>query len=79
MLVKGRIFEEDLFELYALLTDHRGTKRGLTKVMRDSDFEKQPTTRQGEKSYYYAVKSLAHYKPREFHEESADVIKLKGV
>jgi len=65
---EGRVFENDLFELYEYLTDYRGTKRGLTKVMREHDFEKVPTSKGGVKQYYYHVKTLLHYQPREFHD-----------
>jgi hypothetical protein len=76
---ESRIFEEDLFELYQYLTDHRGTKRGLTKVMREHDFEKIPTSKEGIKKYYYSVKTLAHYKPRVFHDETTSQVDVEGL
>lgn len=61
---EGRLYEEDLFGLYTLMTDSRGTKRGLTKAMQASDFEKIPTTKEGGKVYYYYVKTLTKYTPK---------------
>jgi len=68
-----------MFELYQYLTDHRGTKRGLTKVMREHDFEKVPSTKDGVKVYFYVVKTLAHYQPREFHDESGAIVEVTGL
>lgn len=53
-----RIFEDDLYLLYNAMTDGRGTKPGLSKVMRENDFEKIPTTKDGLKAYYYYFKTL---------------------
>jgi len=73
----GRIYEDDLFELYSYMTEGRGTKRGLTKVMREHDYEKVPTSKAGVKAYYYHINTLTHYKPTIFNDEtdnkSADV------
>ena len=69
---EARINEEDLFELYQYLTDHRGTKRGLTKVMREHDYDKVPTTQSGVKTYFYHVRQLAHYKHKVFHDETEE-------
>ncbi len=73
----GRIYEDTMFELYQYMTDHRGTKRGLTKVMREHDFEKHPTTRDGVKAYFYVVKTLLHYKPRIF--DNVEEIGVSGL
>ena len=53
---EGRIYEEELFDLYMELTDGKGTKRGLSGAMKE--FDKIPTTRNGIKSYYYNIPNL---------------------
>lgn len=58
---QGRIFEDDLFELYFEMTDGRGTKRGLNKGMAQNNFEKVPTTKNDRKSYYYYINCLMSY------------------
>jgi len=57
--IEGRIYEDDLFELYIGMTDAKGTKRGLTKAM--SMFTKVPTTSNGMKAYYYYIPELKHF------------------
>lgn len=54
----GRIFEDDLFELYITMTDGNGTKQGLSKYMKQFNFDKVPTTKDGAKAYYYHIPSL---------------------
>lgn len=56
---EGRIYEEDLYDLYTLMTDGAGSKQGLTKAMRD--FPKIPTTKAGAKAYYYQITGLKYY------------------
>lgn len=57
---EGRLYEEELFDLYYEMTDGKGTKRGLTTAMKE--FDKVPTTRNAQKSYYYNIPSLRGYK-----------------
>lgn len=57
---EGRIYEEELFDLYYEMTDGKGTKRGLTTAMKE--FDKMPTTRNQQKSYYYNIPSLRGYR-----------------
>lgn len=54
---EGKIFEDDLFDLYMEMTNGQGTKRGLTLAMKQ--FDKIPTTKAGNKAYYYKVPTLA--------------------
>jgi hypothetical protein len=54
---EGRIYEDDLFDLYMEMTEHKGTKRGLSVAMQE--FDKIPTTKAGTKAYYYKVPSLS--------------------
>lgn len=61
---EGRMYEEELFDLYYEMTDGKGTKRGLTSAMKE--FDKVPTTRDGQKSYYYNIPSLRGFKPHLF-------------
>jgi len=68
----SRIYEEDLYELYSYMTENRGSKRGLTKVMREHDFEKVPTTLNGLKVWYYHIPLLSHYRPTLFLDETED-------
>ncbi len=65
----GRIFEDDLFELYFDMTDGQGTKRGLVKAMTQSGFEKVPTTRDDRKSYYYHIPNLVSYSNDHFFKD----------
>ena len=58
---EGRLYEESLFDLYALITDGHGVKRGLTSALRDVGYEKIPTTRNGVKAYYFYVEVLKHF------------------
>lgn len=60
---EGRIFEEDLLNLYTSITEGHGTSRGLSKVFTEAGFTKIPTTREGLKSYYYIIPGLEMYKP----------------
>lgn len=77
---EARIFEDDLFELYTAMTEGRGTKRGLTKIMRDYDYEKIPTSRSGIKQYYYHIPTLGHYKPNQgFEDQTIEQVKVGGV
>jgi hypothetical protein len=55
-MAEGRVYEDDLFDLYMEMTEHKGTKRGLSAAMQD--FDKIPTTKAGSKAYYYKVPSL---------------------
>lgn len=57
---EGRIYEDDLLDLYMNMTDDKGTKRGLTAAMKD--FAKIPTTKNGRKNYYYDIPTLRGYK-----------------
>ena len=75
---EGKIYEDDLFELYTYMTEGRGSKRGLSKVMREHDFEKHPTTRGGVKAYFYLIKALSHFQPKIFDVEETDVT-IKGI
>jgi hypothetical protein len=68
----GRIFEDDLFELYFDMTDGRGTKRGLTKAMTQADFEKVPTTKGDRKAYYYHVPALTAFSSDTFFKDYSD-------
>ena len=61
---EGKIYEEELFDLYYELTDGKGTKRGLTTAMKE--FDKIPTTRNSQKAYYYNIPSLRGYKRAAF-------------
>jgi len=60
----GRIYEDDLFELYDEMTEGKGTKRGLAAAMKE--FEKVPTTYKGAKAYYYYVPGIKGYRPSAF-------------
>lgn len=64
-----RIYEDDLFQLYTYMTEGRGSKRGLTKVLREYDYEKVPTTKEGMKAYFYHINTLGHYQPKAQFEE----------
>lgn len=68
---ENRVYEDVLFNLYTAMTEGRGTKRGLTKVMREHDFEKVPTTLGGVKAYFYHIKTFSHHKVRVFNDETA--------
>jgi hypothetical protein len=57
---EGRIYEEDLMDLYMEMTDSNGTKRGLSSAMKD--FDKIPTTYKGAKAYYYNMPRLKGFK-----------------
>ena len=61
---EGRLYEEELFDLYYEMTDGKGTKRGLNVAMKE--FDKIPTTRNNQKSYYYNVPHLRGFKPQPF-------------
>lgn len=64
---EGRIYEEELFDLYYDMTEGKGTKRGLSSNMKE--FDKIPTTSQGRKCYYYNIPNL-----RGFHRTMFDAI-----
>jgi len=59
-----RVYDEDLFQLYTYMTEGRGSKQGLTKVLREYDYEKVPTTKNQMKAYYYHINTIAHYRPK---------------
>ena len=71
--IDGKLYEDKLFNLYSYMTEGRGTKRGLTKVLREHDYEKIPTSRDGVKIYYYHINTLRHYKPTLFADETLDL------
>jgi hypothetical protein len=56
---EGKLHESDLFDLYYEMTEGKGTKRGLTVGMKD--FNKVPTTRNGQKAYFYEIAGLMKY------------------
>ncbi|MAF24369.1 hypothetical protein CL634_02105 [bacterium] len=66
---EGRIYEDDLFDLYYEMTDGNGTKRGLNVNMKE--FPKIPTTQGGKKAYYYDIVGLSSHfiKPSPIQEE----------
>lgn len=61
---EGRIYEEDLMDLYIEMTDGQGTKRGLTSAMKE--FDKIPTTLNGLKAYYYNIPKLKQFRLSSF-------------
>lgn len=61
---ENRIYEDELFQLYVYMTEGKGSKRGLTKVLKENGFEKIPSTKEGNKIYYYHINTLSHYKPQ---------------
>lgn len=67
----GRLYEDDLFDLYMEMTENKGTKRGLTVSM--TPFDKIPTTKGGVKSYYYNVPTLIGYSPKMFSTPLVDI------
>ncbi len=73
---ESRIYDEDLFQLYTYMTEGRGSKKGLSKVLREYEYEKVPTTKDGVKAYYYHIKSLAHYKPTHSPFEEQDFVEV---
>jgi len=75
---QGRLYEEELFDLYFAITEGNGTRRGLNNAMKE--FDKIPTTRDGKKSYYYHVALLRGYKPAPFSPiENADTDTIEGI
>jgi hypothetical protein len=58
---QGRIFEDDMFELYLLMTDGRGVKRGMNTALKDAGYDKIPTTKDGSKAYYLKIDELRHF------------------
>jgi hypothetical protein len=58
---EGRVYEEDLFDLYMLITEEKGVRRGLSAAMKDSGYDKIPTTKEGEKAYYFQINELKYY------------------
>jgi len=59
----GRVYEDELFLMYSMMTDYAGAKRGLTLAMNDAGIQKIPTTRAGTKSHYFRIPSLKYYTP----------------
>lgn len=49
----GRIYTDDMEELYEALTDYNGDMRALNKLMRSAGFDLIATTKAGVKAYYY--------------------------
>lgn len=76
---EGRIYEDDLFDLYYEMTDSKGTKRGLTASLKE--FDKIPTTKDGVKSYYYNIPYLRGYKQAAFEplDEEVEASSVKGI
>lgn len=50
---RGRIYTEDLEDLYSAMTDHNGDMRALNKVVKTAGIHIKPTTAGGLKKYYY--------------------------
>jgi hypothetical protein len=73
---ESRIYEDDLFDLYSAMTEGRGTKRGLSKVMSDHDYEKVPSSRGGIKQYYYVIPTLDLYRPNQGFEDQSPVVEV---
>ena len=71
--IDGKLYEDKIFDLYSYMTEGRGTKRGLTKVLREYDYEKIPTSRKGVKLYYYHINTLRYYKPSLFADETIEL------
>jgi hypothetical protein len=72
---EGKMFDDDLFDLYSKLTDDGGTKRGLTAALAEIA-DKVPTTRNNQKAYYYKLPNLTTYKRKYMfvnHEDDVDV------
>jgi len=68
---EGRIYENDLQDLYYEMTDGKGTKRGLNTCMKQ--FTKVPTTLNGQKSYYYDIPQIRKYRAKKpFNEIEED-------
>ncbi len=63
---RNRIYEEDLLDLYLEMTDGKGNKRGLSMAMKN--FDKQITTRKGNKVWYYVIPGLFSFNPVTFSE-----------
>lgn len=74
----ARVHEDDLMDLYTYMTEARGSARGLAKVMKENDFDKVPTTKNGKKLYYYSISSLYHFKAKTPFKEQEEVI-IDGV
>lgn len=60
---QGIISEDTMLDLYSLMTDGVGTKRGLNKVLQDAGIHKQCTTKRNIKSYNYLAPTLKYYTP----------------
>jgi len=75
----GRIFEDDLFDLYTYMTEGRGTKRGLTKIFKEAGYGKAPTTKGGIKQYYYRIPALMHYQPTTPFEDVTKDVDIAGL
>lgn len=69
---KGRIFVEDMSELYDALTDYNGDMRSLNKQMRAAGFDLIPTTKQGQKCYYYNIDLGVEHSDNPFEADDND-------
>lgn len=58
-ITKGRIFTEDLQELYEAMTEYNGDMKSLNKAIRGNGINMVPTTQAGEKKYYYQLDWLS--------------------
>lgn len=76
---ESRIYEDDLFELYSAMTEGRGTKRGLSKVMSDNEYDKVPTSKGGVKAYYYHIQTFDLYRPNQGFENQSTALGVVGL
>lgn len=60
----NRIDHDKLVELYEIATDNQGTAQALGKALKQVNFVKQRTTRNGDNSFYYYVEGLKSYQPK---------------
>ncbi len=56
---------DDLFKLYAEMTDHNGEQRTLTKVLKSNGVQIRPTSRDGIKSYNVVLPEVNPFTPDE--------------
>jgi len=56
---EGRVYSNNLFDLYYEMTEGQGVPRGLAIAM--NAFSKVPTTYKQAKSYYYAIPNLRYH------------------
>jgi hypothetical protein len=70
---EGKVEEEKLFDLYLIMTDGQGTKRGLSKVLTEAGLSKHPTTKDGAKLYYYDVPKIRGFSVSPFDEIDTQV------